>query len=77
MRRKAYEELFFLSFMILCPKSPVCKRIATVVFIALQSFLIAAAIIIATYSKKTLHCQLRKVMLSGMYNYIPESITRS
>ena len=40
-------------------------------------FLIAAAIIIATYSKKTLHCQLRKVMLSGMYNYIPESITRS
>ena len=29
---------------------------------------IAAAIIIATYSQKTLHWQLRKVMLSGMYN---------
>ena len=55
MRRKTYEELFFLTFVILCSKSPVCKRITTVVFIALQSFLIAAAIIIATHSQKTLH----------------------
>ena len=29
---------------------------------------IAAAIIIATYGQKTLHWQLRKVILSGMYN---------
>ena len=32
-------------------------------------FLIAAAIIIATFGQKQLHWQLRKVVLSGMYNY--------
>ena len=39
----------------------------TVVFIA-AVFLIAAAIIIAIYGQKTLHRQLRKVILFGMYN---------
>ena len=39
----------------------------TVVSIA-AVFLIAAAIIIATYRKKTLHWHLRKIILSGMDN---------
>ena len=39
----------------------------TVVSIAIV-FLVAAAIIIATHGQKTLHWQLRKVILSGMYN---------
>ena len=39
----------------------------TVVSIA-AVFSIKAAIIIATHDKKTLHWQLSKVILSGMYN---------
>ena len=35
---------------------------------------IAAAIIIATHGEKKLHWQLRKVMLSGMYNCNFEAI---
>ena len=38
------------------------------------SFLIAAAIIIATHGQKTLHWQLSKVILSGMYNCNFEAI---
>ena len=45
----------------------------TVVSIA-AVFLIAAAIILATYGKKILHWQLRKVILSGMYNCNFEAI---
>ena len=33
------------------------------------SYLMTAAIIIATHGQKTLHWQLSKVILSGMYNY--------
>ena len=45
----------------------------TIVSIA-QSFLIAAAIVIATYGQKKLHRQLRKVILSSMYNCNFEAI---
>ena len=45
----------------------------TVVSIA-TIFLIAAAIIIATHGQKTLHWQLRKVILSGKYNCNFEAI---
>ena len=45
----------------------------TVVSIA-AVFLIAAAIIIATYGQKTLHWQLRKVILSFMYNFNFEAV---
>ena len=37
-------------------------------------FLIAAAIIIVTYDQKTMHWQLRKFLLSGMYNCNFETI---
>ena len=37
-------------------------------------FLIAAAIIIATHGQKTLHWQLSKVILAGMYNCNFEAI---
>ena len=40
---------------------------STVVSIAV-AFFKNAAIIIATYGQKTLHWQLSKVILSGMYN---------
>ena len=43
----------------------------TVVSIA---FLIAAATIITTHGQKTLHWQLRKVILSGMYKCNFEAI---
>ena len=62
MRRKTYEDLLFFSFMRLCSKSPARNRIPQL-FLYLQSFLIAAAIIIATHGQKTLHWQLRKVIL--------------
>ena len=75
MRRKTYEDLFFFSFMRLCSKSPACNRI-TQLFQQLQSFWVATAIIIATYGQKTLHCQLRKVTLSGMYNCNFETINQ-
>ena len=45
----------------------------TVVSIAIV-FLVAAAIIIATHGQKTLHWQLRKVILSGMCNCNFEAI---
>ena len=43
------------------------KSDTTVVSIA-AVFLVAAAFIIATHGQKTLHWQLSKVKLSGMYN---------
>ena len=61
MGRKTYEDLFF-SFMKLCSKSPSCNRIPQL-FLQLQFFLIAAAMIIATYGQKALHWQLSKVTL--------------
>ena len=45
----------------------------TVVSIA-AVFLKAAAIIAATHDQKTLHWQLRKVILSGIYNCSFEAI---
>ena len=44
------------------------------VFSIAAVFLIAATIIIATYDQKTLHWQLRKFILSGMYNCNFEAI---
>ena len=54
MRRKTLEDLFFFSFMKQCSKSPSCNRIPQL-FLELQSFLIVAAIITATYGQRTLH----------------------
>ena len=51
--KKTYEYLFFF-FHETCSKSPSCNRIAQF-FLELQSVLIAAAIIVATNGKKTLH----------------------
>ena len=65
--------IFFFSFMRLCSKSPSCNR-KPQLFLQLQSFLIAAAIIIATHDQKTLHRQLSKVTLSDMYNHNFEAI---
>ena len=45
----------------------------TVVSIA-AVFLIPAAIVIATYGQKTLHWQLRKFILSGLYESNFEAI---
>ena len=53
MGRKTYEYLFFF-FRETCSKSPSCNRIPQL-FLELQSVLIAAAIIVATHGKKTLH----------------------
>ena len=60
MRGKTYENLLFFFHETMLQISSM-QSDTTVVSIA-------AAIIIATYSQKTLHSQLRKVMLSGMYN---------
>ena len=46
----------------------------TTVFPIAAVFLIAAAIIIATHGQKTLHWQLSKVILSGIYNCNFEAI---
>ena len=59
--------IYLFSFMKLCSKSPACNWIPQL-RLYLQSFLIAVAIIIATYGQKTLHWKLRKVILSCMYN---------
>ena len=60
MGRKTYECLFFFFFH-------ETMFYTTVVSIA-ADFLKKVAIIIATHGQKTLHWQLSKVILSGMYN---------
>ena len=66
---------YFFSFMRLFSKSPAGNRILQL-FLQLQYFLIASAIKIATYDKKKLHWQLRKVILPGMYNCNFEAINQ-
>ena len=63
--------IFFI-LMRLCSKSPSCNRIPAVSIAAV--FFKNAAIIIATHDQKTLHRQLSKVILSGMYNCNLEAI---
>ena len=53
MRRKTYDDLSF-SFMRLCSKSPACNQ-KPQLFLCLQSFVIAAATMIAIHGQKTLH----------------------
>ena len=59
--------------MRLYSKARACNRIPQL-RLYLQSFLIDVAIIIATYGQKTLHWQLRNVILSRMYNCNFEAI---
>ena len=74
MGRRKYEHLFF-SFMKLCSKSASCNRIPQLFLysIATVSFK-KAAIIIAIHGRKTLHSQLSKIILFGMYNCNFEAI---
>ena len=60
MRWRTYKHLSFFSFVRQCSKSPSCNRIP--------------AIVIAIHGQKTLHFQLSKVILSGMYNCSFEAI---
>ena len=73
--RKTYEDLFFLfhenMFYVTIMQSD-----TTVVSIAV-AFFNSSGIIIATNGQKTLHQQLNKVILSGMYNYNFEAVNYS
>ena len=57
--------IYFFPFMRLCSKSQSCNRIPVVSVAAV--FFKKAAIVVATFDQKTLHRQLSKVILSGMY----------
>ena len=47
-------KIYLFSLMKLCSKSPSCNQIPKL-FVLLQSYLLAAAIIIATHGQKALH----------------------
>ena len=64
---------FLFYFMRLGFKSPSCN-VDTTVFSIIVVFFKKTAIMIATHGQKTLHWQLNKVLLSGMYNCNFEAI---